>query len=91
MFAWIYATTSALNAFRDEPDRSSLTQLLLCLFVPFYLIYWTYSSAQRIDRINNERNVTDNFSTVALILSIFVPFIAIIAMQDKINKIIDLK
>ena len=84
---WIYKTTDALNNLSKEPYRSPETQLLLCIFVPFYLIYWIYKSAQGIDFASKARGEDSDFATIAIILAIFIPLVAIILMQDKINHI----
>ena len=41
---WDYTVT--LNDLEDEPPRNPVTKLLLCMFIPFYAIYWFYRSAQ---------------------------------------------
>ena len=87
-YIWIYKATKYTNLAKGEEERNPTNKLLLCLFVPFYSIYWTYKTAQRIDKLAKEKQVTSELSTVCLILSIFVPFIPPILMQDKINQII---
>lgn len=62
--------------------------LLLCLFVPFYIIYWTYKTAQRVDKMSAAKNLASDMSTLCLILEIFVPIIPPILLQDKMNSII---
>ena len=84
---WIYQTTLHLNRVRDEEARNPTTKLLLCIFVPFYSIYWTYKSAQRIDKLAREAGVSSDLATLCLILAIFVDIIPPILMQDKINAI----
>ena len=61
---------------------------MLCLFVPFYSIYWVYKSAQRIDKLAALKGVRSDLSTICLILAIFIGIIPPILMQDKINEII---
>ena len=39
-FIWIYRTTRYLNRVEGEEYRNPTYKLLLCMFVPFYLIYW---------------------------------------------------
>lgn len=86
---WIYRTTRYLNCVEDEPYRNPATKLLLCLFVPFYSIYWVYKSAQRIDKLADTVDIVSDLAVVCLILEIFVPLIPPILMQDKINKIVE--
>ena len=59
------------------------------MFVPFYSIYWTYKSAQRIDKLAASAGVTSDLAVACLILEIFIPLIPPILMQDKINKIVE--
>lgn len=87
-FIWIYRMTGYTNTVRDEEERNPTNKLLLCLFVPFYGIYWTYKTAQRVDKIAAEKNVASDLATLCLVLDIFVPIIPPILMQDKINKVI---
>lgn len=84
---WIYRVTDALNCVQDEPPRNPVTKLLLCMFIPFYIIYWTYKSAQRIDKLAWNKGLTSELATICLILEIFVPIIPPILMQDKMNAI----
>lgn len=86
---WIYRTTRYLNCVPGEDYRSPGAKLLLCMFVPFYSIYWVYKSAQRIDKLAMTVDVISDLTVVCLILEIFVPLIPPILMQDKINKIAD--
>ncbi len=84
---WIYKTTAYLNCVEDEEYRNPTTKLLLCMFVPFYSIFWIYKSAQRIDKLAKTKNIQSDLSTLCLILAIFIPIIAYILMQDKINAV----
>ncbi len=58
------------------------------MLVPFYSIYWTYKSAQRIDTIAKSANIVSDLATPCFILAFLVPIVPPILMQDKINKII---
>ncbi len=86
---WIYRVTRYLNCLPDEEYRNPATKLLLCMFVPFYSIYWVYKSAQRIDKLAKTVDVVSDLAVVCLILEIFIPLIPPILMQDKINKIVE--
>lgn len=85
---WIYKMTGYTNAVRNEEKRNPTTKLLLCMFIPFYNIYWTYKTAQRIDQMAREKRMASDLATLCLILSIFVPIIPPILMQDKMNSIV---
>ncbi|MEE1038127.1 MAG: DUF4234 domain-containing protein [Eubacterium sp.] len=84
---WIYKTTDYLNKDNTEAPRSAGIQTILCLFVPFYSIYWVYKSAQRIDRIANGKGLDSDITVLCMILAIFVSILAPVFMQDKINAI----
>ena len=85
---WIYRVTGYTNNVRDEEERNPTTKLLLCLFVPFYQIYWTYKTAQRVNKIAAGKGTSSDLSTLCLILAIFVPIIPPILIQDKMNNIV---
>lgn len=87
-YIWIYKTTSYLNNTPNEEQRNPTTKLLLCMFVPFYYIYWTYKSAQRIDKFAISKGQQSDISALCLILSIFIGIVPPIIMQDKINNIV---
>ena len=87
MYIWVYKTTGYLNRAKGEEYCNPATKLLLFMFVPFYSIYWIYKSAQRIDKMANEKGIQSELSTLCLIMAIFLPLIALILMQDKINAI----
>lgn len=80
--------TGYTNTVRGEEERDPTKKLLLCLFVLFYSIYWTYKTAQRVDKIAAEKNVASDLAMLCLVLDIFVPVVPPILMQDKINKVI---
>ena len=84
-FIWNYRTTRYLNQVEDEPPRTPVNQLLLCLFVPFYHIYWSYKSAQRLDRLADSRGVLSDLQVLCLVLAFFVPILPPVLMQDKMN------
>ena len=86
-YIWIYRTTCYLNQVEDEPPRNPTAKLLLCMFVPFYSIYWIYKSAQRLDKLSVSRGIPSDLSTLCLILAIFVGVIPPILMQDRINAL----
>lgn len=87
-FIWIYRTTRELNVVNGESDRTPVNQLLLCMFVPFYMIYWYYVSAKRIDKLAHAKGVRSELETWTLILSYFAPVIPAILMQEKMNKLV---
>ena len=88
LYIWIYRTTAYLNRCKSMEQRSPVNKLLLCMFVPFYFIYWIYVSAQRIDILAREKGMSESTASLCLILAIFIPIVPVILMQSKINSVI---
>ncbi|MBR5217009.1 MAG: DUF4234 domain-containing protein [Oscillospiraceae bacterium] len=88
---WIYRQTRYLNRVKGEGDRNPVTKLLLCIFVPFYMMYWTYKSAQRVDKLAASVGVESKLTALCLILSAFVPMVAPVLLQDKVNHVIEVE
>lgn len=86
-FIWIYRTTRYLNQVEEEPPRTPVNQLLLCLFVPFYHIYWIYKSAQRLDRLADSQGVLSDLRVVCLVTAFFVSILPPALMQEKMNRL----
>lgn len=87
-YLWIWRTTKFLNKAPNAEEYNPTNKLLLCMFVPFYLIYWLYKHGQRIDIMYKDKNLGNSeIATLCLILGIFIPIVAYIIMQDKINAI----
>lgn len=87
-YIWVYRTTRFLNTVKGEEYRDPTNKLLLCMFVPFYSIYWVYKSAQRTDKLARENGVSSDLSTLCLVLAIFVGIVPPILIQSKINEVI---
>ena len=87
-YIWIYRMTGYTNAAENEEYRNPTKKLLLCLFVPFYIIYWIYKTAQRVDKMAAVKGISSDMATLCLILAFFVPIIPPILLQDKMNNIV---
>jgi len=87
-YIWIHRTTAYLNKIPNAEQYNPTSKLLLCIFVPFYSIYWVYKHGQKIDMLSRMKNPHySDMATTFLILGIFVSIVAYIMMQDKINII----
>lgn len=85
---WIHRTTKFLNKTPNAEQYNPTNKLLLCMFVPFYQIYWFYKHGQRIDTFSKYKGLNNSdMATLCLILGIFIPIVACILMQDRINHI----
>ena len=87
MLIWIYKTTNSLNKAPNTEKYDPTKKLLLCMFVPFYMIYWYYKHAEKIDKLNAVAEKKSDNTTMYLLLAIFIPIVACILMQDNINKL----
>lgn len=85
---WIYKATRYLNRAPDGEQYNPTNKLLLCLFVPFYQIYWFYKHGQKLDSMMKARKLgSSDMATLCLILGIIIPVVACILMQDKFNQL----
>ena len=85
---WVYKTTENLNIGGVNEIQNGTKKLLLCIFVPFYRIYWFYAQSKRLENLMREKDVNiSDFAVVTLILAVFVPVVAASAfLQLKINE-----
>jgi transcriptional regulator with XRE-family HTH domain len=85
---WVYRTTENLNMGGVNEAQSGAKKLLLCIFIPFYRIYWFYAQAKRLENLMRAKDMhTADFAVVTLILAIFIPVVAASAfLQVKINE-----
>lgn len=83
---WVYRQTAFLN--RGKNPRSPGTELLLCLFVPFYACFWTYKSAQRLEDLTAQAGLPCERPVFYLALSFFGWLLAPLLMQDQINTLL---
>ncbi|MBR2413360.1 MAG: DUF4234 domain-containing protein [Clostridia bacterium] len=84
---WIHKTTKVLNKTPDAEQYDPTKKLLLCMFVPFYMVYWFKKHGERIDKLNAMQNNKSDNATMYLLLGLFIPVVACILMQDNINKL----
>ena len=77
-----------MNRAPGSKQYSPVAQLLLCLFIPFYQIYWYYKQGERITALSQERGVVgESVTSFCLFCGIFMPVAACIVMQDRINTL----
>lgn len=85
-YIWTYRTTKFLNKAPGVEYYNPTTKLLLCMFIPFYHIYWLYKHGQRIDKFSKAKKLNNlDMAITCLIFGIFAPIVAYILMQDRIN------
>ncbi len=86
-YVWIYRVTKYLNRLEDEPYRDPVKKLLLCIFVPMYVVFWTYKSAERVDILAKYYGIRSNITTICTVFSAAMSVLSAVFMQDKINEI----
>ena len=85
-YVWIVKVMGFTNKYGTEEYRNPVTKLLLCMFVPFYYIYWTYKTAKEIDNASHRKHIYTNLATICTVLSIFIGIVPPILLQDAINN-----
>lgn len=92
---WISRVTKYLNARVDsEPPMKPWHQVVAGMFVPFYLVYWAYKSAQRLDIVARREGARSNLTMLCTLLQLFSfanVILPSIFIQDKINTLALLK
>ena len=88
LYVWFYRQTKFLNADKTESPRDPVLQTLLCVFVPYYWIYWTYKSAERIDRLAKVRGISSDLKVLCTVLCFVVTIVPPILMILKVNEIV---
>lgn len=104
VFIWVYKTTyylTGLECGREEMKVNGVSvnekksadsarkQLLLCIFIPYYFIFWICSRAKAVEKKALDVGIpVKGFLTICVIFSIVLPLIPPILIQDKINEIV---
>ena len=92
LYIWIYRTNEFISKRTPMALQSgSGLQVVLCLFVPFYILYWVYKQCKAIEdyKIRTTGKGGDDLALICLLLSIFgFAIVAYALMQDQINKIV---
>ncbi len=86
-FIWIFNLTKNLNKVSGVDARKPWVELLLCIFLPFYYIYWVYKTAEYVEAYGSENGKQFKISILCLVLSPIFP-ISTSIIQDKINRIV---
>lgn len=89
-YFWVFQVTKILNeALSDREKQYNPTgQALLCMFVPFYKLFWLYENGKRIDAYAQEVGVFQtNTATLGLVWGIFFPSVASGVLQYRINNV----
>lgn len=89
---WIYKVTELSNKVVILPARNPVAQTALCLFIPFYEIYWFYQTSKRVDVMMASVGHPCNSGILTILLTFFTgPAFASLFLQDKINLVLGIK
>jgi len=80
---WLVKFDSEVKGALGEKS-SGCVQILLILFVPFYVLYWEYQTAKRLAKLGG----TDNAMMVILMSIFLTPIAAPIILQAEANKLV---
>ena len=85
-YIWIYKTSKTLSNVYGFQRQEPLTQTLLCIFIPFYYIYWFHSYAKRAEAYARNAGLHEECATLALVFSFLNGLVAYYVVQDVINR-----
>lgn len=85
---WMYNFTENLNKVGEAEKRAPIRELLLCVFLPLYYIFWTYKTAGNTELYAEEKGRNFNIDILCLVLSVINPLLASVIIQDKTNIIV---
>ena len=88
MLVWIYRTTAALAPWEDRHPRKPWLEVVCCLLLPFYVVYWLYRSAQ-LAALAADGEEDRHFATLCLVLAALLTPVAMLLVQDKLNVLAD--
>ena len=85
---WTYKVTKNLNKVSSAASRKPIVELLLCMFLPFYYIYWIFKTAEGVEAYGTTVGKKYNLNILCLAISFVCPLFSTILIQDKINQIV---
>ena len=88
---WIYKTTNLLSNVYGFQRQDATTKLLLCLFVPFYVIFWYYDQGKRVEAQARAQGLHEDCANMILLFAILLPVISAYMLQNSINKIAEVQ
>lgn len=86
-WVWLYRTTGVLNDKSTHIKDTAFVEILGCIFVPFYAVYWCYKNSKKADQyVMRYLPNTNAIATLCFVLSIFVPMLSLAIIQNTINN-----
>lgn len=87
---WLHSIIKHSIMLNNENEQSE-KEFLLCVFVPFYILYWVCKNGKRLSSAGELRgiNIDDN-SVIYVLCTLFgLPIIAFALMQNDLNRLMD--
>lgn len=85
---WTYHVTKNLNKVTAVQSRKPATELLLCLFLPFYYTYWLLKTGENVEAYGAEKGKQYKLDILCLVFAFICPLISTVLIQNKINMIV---
>lgn len=87
IYQW-YRMTKITNEDEKMVRRGPGAQCALCIFIPFYHLYWSYQTGKRIENLlMSKTEKQESIAVPALLFAIFgLGFVGVALMQNGINK-----
>ncbi len=94
-WVWIYRMSKFM--YEDQEDRglSPVANLVLCMLVPYYQLYWYYKLIEKLDKyyaIAGKPYDRSMNTALAMILAALVAgMVAAVLVQDNVNQLVGMK
>ena len=85
---WTYKTTKYVNIIYPQDKMKPVANIILCLLVPFYSVFWGFKVARRVDKFAERSLIKTRISAIVLIIGFFSEAAASLLIQSKINEAI---
>ena len=69
-------------------SRKPATELLLCMFLPFYYSYWILKTAANVEAYAKENGMQYKIDVLCFVFAFICPLISTVLLQNKINQIV---
>ncbi len=83
---WTFKTTKYVNHIHPEDKMKPVANVILCLLVPLYSVFWGLKVARRVDKFAERSLIKTRISAIVLIVGFFSQAAAALLIQNKINE-----
>ena len=84
---WVYHVTKNLNEVEGVEERKPARELLLCLFLPLYMPFWLYKTAEGVEDYGKENGKAFKIDILCIAFAFVCPLFATVLIQNKINVV----